>query len=97
MKNEDMFLIVNNILLNEWDPIGVNSNPNLHDEYEHYVMPIINQLMTGITTEGLADFLYKIVEEDIGMLGNFNTCYKVADILKKVVDDKIDLEKVLKE
>jgi len=92
MKNEDIVLIVKNILLKEWDPIVINSNPNLHDEYDNYVMPVINNLIIGITIKELADFLYKIEEEDIGMSGDFNTCSKVAGILKKAFDNYMQIK-----
>ena len=34
---------IKNILLNEWDPIGINGIQDAHDEYDSYAEYIYNQ------------------------------------------------------
>jgi hypothetical protein len=48
------------VLLDEWDPIGVGSNPNLADEYDSYIPRIIKALDTGETPEAIAELLFGI-------------------------------------
>jgi hypothetical protein len=44
MKRNELWQAVKEILFQEWDPIGVNSNPECHDEYDAYVGTIVRLL-----------------------------------------------------
>jgi hypothetical protein len=48
------------LLWEEWDPIDLNSNPNLADEYDHYAFELWDQLRNGASVDVaeryLADF-----------------------------------------
>jgi len=57
---------IRQILFSEWDPIGVNDNQNLSDEYDSYIAPVY-RVLTGIRSEeALIDYLFKTEHETIG-------------------------------
>ena len=54
--------------LREWDPIGVISDQN-QDEYDMYAPKIIRLLDARCTTKQLANELYRIKTEEMGLTG----------------------------
>jgi hypothetical protein len=48
---------VREILLREWDPIGVAHNPECQDEYDHYARTICRYLKEGADEYRLAAYL----------------------------------------
>jgi hypothetical protein len=46
------------ILLKDWDPLGIGDNPNLADEYEHYIPAILRLFDTHGTVEELERYLF---------------------------------------
>ena len=77
---------VKNILMNDWDPIGVKSNPNAKAEYDQYALRIVGMLYNGTTQDSLADYLDKIVTEDLGLSSNKN---KSIEVSKKLLAVKL--------
>src|SRR5688500_20383393 len=57
---------IRNILFQDWDPIGVNENPSLRDEYDSCIAPVYRLLSEGASAEEIADCLFKL-EHDLGM------------------------------
>lgn len=86
MKEKDKFLYkqVDSILWNDWDPIGVNKIAP-RDEYQSYVPEIFSLLIQNRTDKEIADRLYKIETETIGVLGSREHCLKIA---KKLIEEK---------
>jgi hypothetical protein len=41
---------IRQVLFGEWDPIGVNDNANLSDEYDSYITPVY-RILTGSRSE----------------------------------------------
>jgi hypothetical protein len=54
------------VLFEDWDPIGVNENQNLRDEYDSYIAPVYRLLSEGASAEEITDYLFKL-EHDLGM------------------------------
>ncbi len=54
------FASVRSVLFYEWDPIGVNGNANLSDEYDAYVAEIASVVNDGSAAEAVADRLHEI-------------------------------------
>lgn len=75
---------VDEILWNDWDPIGVNDIAP-RDEYQSYVPEIFSLLIQNKTDKEIADRLYKIETETIGVLGSREHCLKIA---KKLIEEK---------
>jgi hypothetical protein len=58
---------VRKVLLNVWDPIGVQNEPNAQDEYDGYVGEIYGLLVQGATDPEITDRLLYIVQETMGL------------------------------
>ncbi len=57
---------IRQVLFRSWDPIGVNSNPRLMDEYDSYVPRIYRVLVGSRSEDALIEVLYHIERDQIG-------------------------------
>ena len=55
------------MLFRDWDPIGVNDNPNLQDEYDDYIAPVYRILVGSRSEQELCEFLYRTARDTIGV------------------------------
>ena len=76
-EQKEIFKSVDEILWNEWDPIGVN-NVAPRDEYQSYVPEIFSFLIQNRTDKEIADRLSKIENETIGVIGSREHCLTIA-------------------
>ena len=60
---------IRKVLLNVWDPIGVQNEPNAQDEYDGYVGEIYGLLVKKATDQEITDRLLYIVRETMGLDG----------------------------
>lgn len=58
------------ILLREWDPIGVASEPAAQDEYDGYIHEIHGMLIRHEPRHRLLDHLWWVETEHMGLFGN---------------------------
>ena len=59
---------VREILMQEWDPIGVRGVPEAQDEYDSYVGRVYVMLMDeGATREAIAAYLFDIAAHYMGL------------------------------
>jgi len=58
---------VRRILLNVWDPIGVNHVSEANDEYDGYAPAMVGMLLRGATEADLVHHLRKIETENMGL------------------------------
>jgi hypothetical protein len=84
---KEIYKSVDEILWNEWDPIGVNDIAP-RDEYQSYVPEIFSMLIHNKTKIEIADRLYKIETEIIGVFGNREHCLIIAEKLMKEKNKK---------
>lgn len=84
IKQKEIYKSVDEILWNEWDPIGVNDVAP-RDEYQSYVPEIFSMLIQNRTDKEIADRLYKIETETIGVIGSREQCLIIA---KKLIEEK---------
>jgi hypothetical protein len=54
---------VRDILVSDWDPIGVGGNPNLRDEYDDALSPIVSALSKNPDQRALIDVLVGMEEQ----------------------------------
>jgi hypothetical protein len=59
--------LIGRVLFEDWDPIGVNNNPNLSDEYDSYIAPVYKILSGSRSEDELIDYLFKTTNETIGL------------------------------
>jgi hypothetical protein len=83
-RGSDLYRQVDEILWKEWDPLGVNEIPEARDEYYSYIMGIINLLYKGSSANEIAEYLYEVESDTMGMFGNMSSCLKIANLLKSM-------------
>lgn len=76
-KHKELYLAIDEILWNDWDPIGVNDSAP-RDEYQGYIPDIFNLKLKGADRETIAKKLYEIETDRIGVSGNIEHCRTVA-------------------
>jgi hypothetical protein len=54
------------VLLRNWDPIGVANEPEAQSEYDAYVGGVYRLIASGATARGLAEHLARIEADQLG-------------------------------
>src|SRR2546430_14820985 len=57
---------IREVLLREWDPIGVRDEPRAQDEYDAYVGGVYRLIASGATARELAEHLARVEAEQLG-------------------------------
>src|SRR5262245_7382612 len=63
MASTDRTQVIRNILLTDWDPLGIGDNPNLANEYDDYILGILNLVDAHCTVNELERYLLAIEEK----------------------------------
>jgi hypothetical protein len=58
--------LIRQVLLRDWNPIGVNNDPELADEYDSYIAPVYRILVGSRSEHDLIDLLYRAERDQIG-------------------------------
>lgn len=82
-----LYQLVNEILWNDWDPIGVN-DIGVRDEYQDYVPEICSLVIQNKSVQDIADKLYQLETETIGVIGNREHCLYVANRIMNEINRK---------
>jgi hypothetical protein len=77
-----LYLEIDEILWNEWDPIGINDSAP-RDEYQSYTPTIFSLKKRGANEDEIANKLHEIETNTIGVFGNIENCKKVA---RKIIE-----------
>ena len=72
---------VREILLREWDPIGVRDRAEARDEYDSYVHRMCLMIARGEPTHRIAERLWNIETSGMGLSGDWLRAERVADRL----------------
>ena len=67
VKGKELWQAVKEILFREWDPIGINSNPSLSDEYDSYASGIVRLLQAEADEYKIAEHLRSLQRVSMGM------------------------------
>jgi hypothetical protein len=60
--------LVRDVLLRDWDPIGISGIPEAKDEYDDYADVVLAMLINeNATAEDIAGYLFKIATEDMAL------------------------------
>lgn len=87
MKDNKIISEIRSVLLNDWDPIGIGDNPNLYDEYDSYIGPILNILIQKLPNEKIIALLKEIEKTEMGVDNvDIKLLYDIAAKLKKIGD-----------
>jgi hypothetical protein len=74
-------LAVRNILMSEWDPVGVKGESRARDEYDSYIDGICRSLLDKRSAEDIAAHLLDIETRRMGLPGDNTRARRVAAIL----------------
>ena len=57
---------IGEVLLGNWDPIGIRDEPKAQDEYDAYVGGVYRLIASGATARELAEHLARLEAEELG-------------------------------
>jgi hypothetical protein len=77
---------IREVLMREWDPIGVADVPQAQDEYDSYIHQIYGMLIRRESKYKLIDFLWWAETENMGLYGSRRRTEHVADLLLQIID-----------
>lgn len=80
---------VNDILFNEWDPIGVNSNPEVDDEYKSHAKKVSGMLRDSRDAFAITKYLGEIESGMLSLPENKIRLQKVVNLLLELRDNNI--------
>ena len=69
---------IRQILLNDWDPIGIREVPEAQDEYDSYVGGVYRLLADGASAVEVAKHLARIEGEQMGLPSSADVRLSVA-------------------
>ena len=75
---------IRDILLHQWDPIGVANAPAAQDEYDGYVQEIHLMLIRHDPQHRLFDHLWWIETKHMGLCGNRKHTEAIANLLTEL-------------
>ena len=67
VKKKELWQAVKEILFLEWDPIGINSNPDCDDEYDSYVKTIVRLLQAEADEYKITEHLRNLRRVSMGL------------------------------
>lgn len=83
-NEKKIFDAIDQILWEDWDPIGINDNENIRDEYQGYTPHIFRLKMQGADEKRIAKHLFELAWETMGMTSDMEHCKNVAHKIVEV-------------
>ena len=83
--NKHAYELIDKILWNDWDPIGINRVQGPRNEYDSYLSKVSDLKMTGAECETIAQYLFQIETVHMGLNGNLEHCRRVAEKIISLV------------
>ncbi len=80
-NTRDLFGRVRELLLQDWDPIGIQRIPEVQDEYDSYVPGICLLLQRTDSVETVFDRLWQLETEVMGLPGDRERTRRFAEHL----------------
>ena len=77
---------IKQVLLKEWDPIGIQDVSEAQDEYDNYIFPLYELLVSGKTEREVFDYLWWIKTEHMGLSGNRKNTEVISKKLYALID-----------
>lgn len=76
---------IKDVLLNEWDPIGVHAIPEAQDEYDGYVPTIYSMVISHRPINEVFDYLLWLEAEHMGLTSDKQRTRSIAERLVGLV------------
>ena len=77
-SEKKIYEAIDEILWRDWDPIGINDNDIIRDEYQSYALLIYRLKMQGADEVKIAKYLFELAWENMGMQSDMEHCKIVA-------------------
>ncbi len=78
---------IREVLMREWDPIGVADIPEAADEYDSYISEVHGLLIRREPLYKLVDFLWWVETEHMGLAGNRRRTKQAAERLLRLPEE----------
>ena len=75
---------VREVLMQDWDPIGVRDAPEAQDEYDSYAAHIYTLLVTSRPRQEIFDYLWWLETEHMGLTGARQATEQFAERLLRI-------------
>ncbi|MEO8376546.1 MAG: hypothetical protein ABI579_02660 [Candidatus Sumerlaeota bacterium] len=79
--------VVKKILIDEWDPIGVNQHPEAQDEYDSYAPGLSKYLLNDPQWIEIFNYLWEIETERMGLQGHRQHTEEIAKRLLMIASE----------
>lgn len=83
----DYHAAIREVLMREWDPIGVSDIPQAADEYDSYIGEVYGLLLRREPLHKMVDFLWWVETQHMGLAGNRRKTEMVAERLLRLPDE----------
>lgn len=78
-QQNELYQGIDQILFEDWDPIGINELEGPRDEYYAYLPVVFNLALENATESQIAEFLCKCINENIGLSSSVEANMRVAN------------------
>ena len=82
-ESQKAHVAIRHVLLDVWDPVRVNDEPNAQDEYDLYIGAVFELLVTGGSDQAITDYLDGAVAA-MGMDGSRVSLQTVVKALRAI-------------
>ena len=81
-----LYLEIKKILMDEWDPIGVQNIIEAQDEYDSYLPSIHRMLVLRKSVHEMFEYLWWVETEHMGLMGDRQRTESIAKKLCSLID-----------
>ena len=74
-----LYKAIDEILLNDWDPIGISNEPGARHEYYSYLPLVYDMARNNKTAEQIGSYLFSIETNAMGIPSTLERCISVAE------------------
>ena len=78
---------IRQVLLKDWDPIGVRDIPEAQDEYDSYVSTIFKMLTSRKPRQEVFEYLWWLETEHMGLVGDRQATEKFTDRVMRIPEE----------
>ena len=89
LKARDAHAAIKQILLTEWDPIGVSEFQEAQDEYDAYVAEVYRLLSRRVRVHEVFEYLWWLETSHMGLCGDRQKTEKIAERLVALISDGV--------
>ena len=78
-EHKELYNKIDEILWQDWDPIGINDEEQIRDEYYGYIPQVLSLKIQGSDKNKIANYLFEMETVNMGTNGNKQNCELVAE------------------